>query len=108
MITLNNTYFDYQKINVDSCKIELSHFGKQIEAEAKLVVTNKHKQTIDTILLSLNPSLTITDSKINGKHVSTIREMQLIKIAVPSGIKHNQKTQVSLSYQGTINENTCF
>ena len=108
MIELNNKYFDYQRVSVDSCQIELSHTGKQIEAEVKLAITNKHQQTIDTLIFSLNPSLIITNSKINNNKISIIREMQLLKIVVPGGIKYNEKAQLVLNYEGTINENTCF
>ena len=108
MISLNNAYFNYPKMSVDSCEIKLSHSGKQIEAEAQLVITNIHNQNIDTLIFSLNPSLIVTDSKINNADVSIIREMQLIKIVVPGGIQPNGKAMLSLAYKGTINENTCF
>jgi len=108
MIGLNIAYFNYPKVSVDSCRIKLSHSGKQIEVETQLVLSNLHDQIIDTLIFSLNPSLIITDSKINNTDVLVIREMQLIKIAVPDGIKPNRKAELSLSYKGMINENTCF
>jgi len=108
LISLNNTYFNYPKVTVDSCNIDLAHIGKQIEVESQLVITNNNKQTIDTIILSLNPSLLISDIKIDNKNVSFVRDIQLLKIAVPGGMSHNEKKYVSLNYKGTINENTCF
>ncbi|HJN05676.1 MAG TPA: hypothetical protein QF480_03600, partial [Bacteroidales bacterium] len=108
LIDLNNQYFNYAKVNVDSCNINLSHVGTQIEAKAKLTVTNNHKQTIDTLIFSLNPSLKVNNVKVDSLNVPVIRELQLLKIVVPGGITPNEKQQITLNYAGTINENTCF
>ena len=108
LITLNNKYFGHPKVIVDSCTIKLTHLGQEIEASAKLTVINKNKQSIDTLIFSLNPSLIVTDLEVDNKKVPIDRELQLIKIAIPNGLAHNQKQEISLNYIGPINENTCF
>lgn len=108
LISLNNKYFSYPKVTVDSCNIVLAHTGKQIEVESQLVITNNNKQTIDTIIFSLNPSLVVTELKIDGKNVPINREVQLLKIVPAGGISYNEKKHLTIVYKGTINENTCF
>ncbi|MBC8319192.1 MAG: hypothetical protein H8E34_00550 [Bacteroidetes bacterium] len=108
LISLNNKYFNYPEASIDSCKINLLHSGKQIEAEAQLVITNNHDQNIDTLIFSLNPSLNVNVSKINNSDVPLFREMQILKIVIPGGIKPEETKQLTLNYSGTIDENTCF
>lgn len=108
LISLNNKYFGYAKVSIDSCTINLIHKGQQIEASAKLTVTNNHKKTIDTLIFSLNPSLKVTDLKVDNSNVPVIRELQLLKIAIPGGITPNETQKITLNYAGSINENTCF
>ncbi len=108
MIELNNTYLNYSGVVVDSCEINLLHLGTQIEAKANLLIKNNHKQIIDTLIFSLNPSLKITSIEINNISLSSIRELHILKVVVPDGIDSNEKAHITINYEGAINENTCF
>ena len=108
LISLNNQYLNYPRATVDSCNIDLTHKNDIIEAEATLVISNNNLEILDTVILSLNPSLDIVESKINNSIVSIIREKQIIKIIIPGGLLPSKTTCLTLKYQGTINENTCF
>ena len=108
MINLNNTYFNYPVVSVDSCNINLIHNANQIEVKTRLDITNNNHQTIDTLIFSLNPSLNITSVEANNTALFYKHEMQLLKIFVPKGVKYQQSLPLSINYNGTINENTCF
>lgn len=106
MVNRNNQYLNYPKVNVDTCNIEISHHGKTITAKTKLYVSNTSDKNIDTIILSLNPSLAVTSLSVNKQNSDFEREEQIIKI--PYRVNHNQSAVIDISYSGTINENTCF
>jgi ABC-type transport system involved in multi-copper enzyme maturation permease subunit len=108
MISLNNTYLQYPKATIDSCNINLLHEKTKIEADVLMYATNNNDFGIDTLILSLNPSLIINELKINNSSVSFTRETQIIKITLPTSLEPKQKTQISINYEGSINENTCF
>ena len=108
LIGLNNKYCNYSTVDVDSCKINLTHNGNSISAKTKLVIQNRNSSTIDTLIFSLNPSLTITNLKLNNRKIDFTRELQLLIIPLADGIKPNQTNSLIIDYSGTINESTCF
>ncbi|MFK5855324.1 MAG: hypothetical protein QM503_04270 [Bacteroidota bacterium] len=108
LIKLNNDYFNYPLISVDSCSINLVHSDKEIEVKANLIIRNNNSKSIDTLIFSLNPSLKVTSVEINDTSVLFTRELQLLKIVMPMAITHNEKKHLAINYIGTIDENTCF
>jgi len=108
MISLNNIYSSYPKVYVDSCNINLIHSGLKIEAKAELFIKNNENQKIDTLIFSLNSSLKITSVEVNNSNISFNRKLQILEIILPNGIMPNEKKTLTITYGGTINENTCF
>ena len=107
-IGLNNQYVHYPIVTVDSCSIDLIHKGSTISVDATLAISNNNPQKLDTIILSLNPSLVISELKIDDQVTTFSREMQLIKIAIPNELSPKENKNIEMTYEGTINENTCF
>ena len=108
MISLNNKYVSYPAVIVDSCDIHLVHQNESITVVADLSVSNPHNTFPDTLIFSLNPSLNITKLEFDGQSVISIRESQLIKIVPPEKRLESSHHKISISYEGRINENTCF
>ncbi len=108
MISLNNTYLHYPKVSVDSCTINLVHEKKTIKADIDLFISNKNEEAIDTLIFSLNPSLVVKGLKINNSKTQFTRKTQIIKIVLPKALLPEQQSKISITYDGTINENTCF
>ncbi len=108
MISLNNQYLNYPKVNVDSCDIDLEHLGSEIKVSSRLVVTNKNITGIDTIILSLNPDLEISKMKLNNKTCEFDREKQIIKVIPERKLNPGESARVDINYSGSIDENTCF
>lgn len=106
MISFNNQYVSYPKVNIDTCNIEIVHHGKTITAVTKLYISNNSDKNIDTVVLSLNPALTVSALSVDNHEINFEREMQIVKI--PYRVNQNRSAIIDISYNGTINENTCF
>ena len=65
-------------------------------------------QNIDTILLSLNPELKISEIKINDIPTKFLRELHIIKIPYKKGLQNGIQYKLTINYEGSINENICF
>ncbi len=106
MINLNNKYANSAKVYIDSCNLDLEHIEDIIKVTAKLNLTNKNSKSIDTLIFSLNPALKINTIKINNKETEFIRDLHLIRIACAKKIEPKSSMQITLQYEGGINENT--
>lgn len=107
-LALNNLYSNYPMASVKSCNINLEHTGNRISAEADLVVTNENDTNIDTLILSLNPSLDINTISLNHKSIAFTRKMHLVFIKLPSTLKQGQDISLNIKYKGKIDERICF
>lgn len=108
MILLNNKYLDYPVVTVDTCSMDLQHNGKTIEVNSRLVITNNTNITIDTLIFSLNPGLTINNASYNNTKAAISAQMQIRKIALANPVKPGNSGVLNISYSGYINEDVCF
>ncbi|MEN8122791.1 MAG: hypothetical protein ABFS35_20795 [Bacteroidota bacterium] len=108
MISLNNEYVSKPVVHIDSCDLELEHQGAEIFVKANLFISNQSKQSIDTLIFSLNPSLNILSAELEGKKVNYSRNLHILKIISSENILPGEKRKFTLSYRGKINENTHF
>ncbi len=108
MIALNNDYVNTPKVKVTSCDIELEHLGKEIAVHAELEICNETNSNIDTLIFSLNPSLKITSAESDGKNLKYLRKTHLVLINYPGGLLPGDSTELSLNYNGTVDESTHF
>jgi ABC-type transport system involved in multi-copper enzyme maturation permease subunit len=108
MISLNNKYVSYPKAEIKTCQIDLIHLGEEISVKTKLKLYNSSTSELDTLLISLNPSLKITSIIQDGKILDFIRETHLLKIIPTKKILRNENLNIELDYKGTIDERTHF
>ena len=108
MIQLNNDFVNAPKVKVTSCDIELEHLGKEIAVMAGLGICNETDFGIDTLIFSLNPSLRIISAGSHGEKLQYKRKMHLLMIKYPGGLLPGDSAELSINYQGTINESTHF
>jgi ABC-type transport system involved in multi-copper enzyme maturation permease subunit len=99
LIDLNNRYFNYPKTTVSQCNIQLIHKGNIINAETRLVLLNRDSVEIDTLILSLNPKLNISELMVRGKKVSFICDEQIIKVWENVSLKTNDSLVVDINYR---------
>ncbi|MBU1012092.1 MAG: hypothetical protein KKG99_03750 [Bacteroidetes bacterium] len=108
MISLNNQYVHYPKVSITDSKIELQHLGERLKAKVEMQFINSNNQLIDTLIFSLNPSLSLISANIDGKDVTYNRDLHLIKIFPGQDIEKGRNYSLTLEYEGRINENTHF
>lgn len=108
LISINNQYVDYAKLEVLKCHLNLSHLGDQIQVTANITAQNNSKQNLDTLIFSLNPLLKINSVSINNESVPFIRKEQLIKIIPKRDIVINKELNLQFNYAGKIDERTHF
>lgn len=106
ILEINNQNIDKKKVYVTHCNIEFEHQANEMSATAELKYENRTKETIDTLIFNLNPSLKVSELKVNGKEIAFRRKLHLIKI--PFSAKAGKKGEILFRYSGKINENTHF
>ena len=108
IISLNNNYLSYPKVEIKDCDIDLSHLGEKITVISKLKLYNSSNSELDTLIFSLNPSLKITSILQNNKSLDFKRETHLLKIIPEKKIKKAEYLDLELHYEGAIDERTHF
>ncbi len=108
LLELNNSYAGYPRLTTDSCKLELTHSGEEIEVRATMSLSNQTKSKIDTIIVSLNPGLQITELQANGLRTDYYREEQILKIIPKKVVEPDENYLINIVYQGHIMEHTHF
>ncbi len=104
MLALNNKYAALPVVAVQNCNLELEHKGGEISAKADLLIKNQSQQAISEFVLTLNPGLQVTDLK-GAKY---FRELQLIKITPDNPLQPDNTINISVSYEGKIDETFCY
>lgn len=107
MRTVNDANMTAPRVKVESCKIDLEHVGNNIEATAKLKVSNPLSEVINHFVFSLNPGLKISKITFNGHEISPKRELQLIEFS-DSQIEPGESAEIEFTYSGSPDEAQCF
>ena len=106
IIALNNKYTNTLKVYVEKCDLEVKHLKNSIDVKATLGIENRNNTSIDTLIFSLNPSLKIKQIEIDNKKIEFKRELHLLKINCFNEFIPKTKKNITIYYQGEINENT--
>ena len=106
MVELNNQYAFYPRVVTDSCTVQLEHHNKILKVKSSLKVVNKNKQSLDTLIFSLNPDLKLQSLKINGAETEYNRQCHLVLLCNTIRLQPGDTATVDFDYEGTINENT--
>jgi hypothetical protein len=108
MLDINDRYIELPSVYIDSCQIDLKHHADRLDIQCRLVVSNRTNQTIDTLILSLNPSLKVLEMDFNGLGLKHERHQHVVKAWLPEPIVPGKTAGIHLSYKGTIDGNTHF
>ncbi len=108
MIALNNQYAFKAKVDILENDISLIHSGESIEVQSNLRIKNNSGQAIDTLIFNLNPSLEISSVKLDNQDIKLIRDQHLIQLIPQKNIAQGATHQLSIAYQGGIDERTHF
>lgn len=109
VLELNNRYAGKQgHLSVTECDIDLQHTGSTIKAAVALELENTARESLDTLILNLNPSLNIDEVSCDRSDNVFLRDLHLIKIPASPPLQPNEKCNVKITYHGSVNENYAF
>jgi ABC-type transport system involved in multi-copper enzyme maturation permease subunit len=107
-IELNNYYAKKPVPDVVRHDIKLRHKGETLESVSSMTLVNLTGQSMDSVVLSLNPGLVISASSLNGQAVQAVRKEQIVVFPLSSPLKPSESLKLELSYAGNIDESFCY
>lgn len=108
MVKLNNHYANYARMAITSQNIKIVHKGSSIDAESTISCINKTSTKIDTLIISLNPSLNVSKVLQGGAPANFTRKEHLLLIKSNVGIDPNEAVTLNISYSGTVDDEACY
>ncbi|MCA1756053.1 MAG: ABC transporter permease, partial [Bacteroidales bacterium] len=100
----NSRYENALFVTITDATVALEHKGEEIDATAILTCNNRHDEPAEQLIFSLNPSLTVTTVTLNGQNANWERDHHILLITPPAAPGSNEEFEVSISYNGTIEE----
>lgn len=107
-VALNDKYISLPVADVDKHDIKLNHTGETIELTSAMTLTNNSKAKIDSLILSLNPGLIVSEAKIGNQPVDFKRRSQLVVLPLKQALQPGESVQADISYAGSIDEAYCY
>lgn len=96
-----------KELSVVSHDIEYQSQGSQMKGESRLTLLNRGREEASSLLLYLNPGLTVTSvTGEDGKELAFARDHQVIRI--DAGLQSGATRTLHLAYQGNIDERIAY
>ncbi len=90
------------------CDIEVALNGDEFTAASKLTIENRTGQSLDSILLTLNPGLNISSAGFDSRECTYSRDEHLVWLHPSSPFEAGDTASVELEYGGSIDERACY
>ncbi len=90
------------------CDLNVVHHGAQLDISALIALKNSTAQSIDTLVLRLNPGLSVIAITQQEQSVSFFRREHLLLIPLEKSVLPGEKRSFSISYTGQIDERVCY
>lgn len=94
------------KASVTTNELSITQEGNRLKGESRLKIRNVHSDLLENIVLYLNPSLEVISVESEGVAIPFKREKQVI--VLEKQLPRGEEWEVSLTYEGGINENICY
>ncbi len=107
-VALNDKYASLPAADVRKHHIQIEHLGNSISSNSVMNLINNENSPIDSLILNLNPGLTIAEVKLNNIPVTFNRRSQLIIVPLPKPLSPDSTLSLEMSYKGRINEAFCY
>ncbi|MDW7681407.1 MAG: xanthan lyase, partial [bacterium] len=108
MRTLNSQYGELAKPTPLSCKINLTHKGSAIEAEADYRIQNTTQAPIAQYIFSINPGLRVKDISNGDNDLSFEQKKQIILVSPQRPLTPGGIDSLRMIYSGKIDERACY
>jgi ABC-type transport system involved in multi-copper enzyme maturation permease subunit len=107
-VKLNDRYAAVPVADVASHHIRVEHTGNIISAVSVMDLINNTPGNIDSLVLNLNPGLSVNKTVLNGQEVTPHRRSHLIIIPLRSAMNTGDRLNLEITYEGNINEAFCY
>lgn len=104
LIEMNGEWSEKANVEVTENHISITHMGNIIQGLSNLKAINRREQSLDTIFFTLNPALKVSEVKIDEKVVVFDQQLQILNIPLNFNISKEQIVDVSIQYEGQIDE----
>ena len=101
-----NKYGNEKKASILAHDLTVSVGTRCLEGESVIKITNNNRDTLERIVLYLNPALKINFIRANNRPLSFTRENQVVLINRP--LASREELTLNIDYAGDIDENICY
>lgn len=108
IVKVNDKYSDYPRLTITNQNIKLNHKGKSIDVTSLIEAKNQSSKVIDTVILSLNPSLRVSQISKGSINLPFIRKNHLILFPSNQQIIPNDSIKIQIAYSGTVDDEACY
>ncbi len=89
-------------------EIDMSYNGSRISNSARLQIVNESTAATDSILLTLNPGLTVTEVSRDSTVCEFRQRDNAVWVHLPHALDVNDTCVIAATYNGTIDDRYCF
>ncbi len=108
MVKVNDKYANHPRLTITNQNIKLFHKGRTIDVVCLLKLENRTTNSIDSVIVSLNPSLTISTVTNENAEIKFTRDEHLIILKSKKTILPNDSINFQISYSGTVDDEACY
>lgn len=108
MVDLNNKYSASPRVSITNQDLKLKHSDFTVSVECKLKAINHSTKSIDTLILSLNPGLSVSNILINETSISYSRKSHLILTPLKKQLNSSDSIKIEVSYSGKVDDEACY
>jgi len=107
-LSLNNQYALQPKVDILSNDLEVEQHGKKLLISSHLLVRNRSRNGMDTLIFSLNPGFSIDSIVYNNSAVDYSKDHQILKIIPDGGLAPRKRTGFTIHYSGIPSDNIAY
>ncbi|MCK5135533.1 MAG: ABC transporter permease subunit [Bacteroidales bacterium] len=107
-LELNNRYADRAVVDIISNDLHVVQQGSKLTISSEIRLRNQNRQSIDTLIFSLNPGFSIDSITDRTGAVNFIRRDQIIQIIPDNGIAPGNRGRLSFYYSGIPDESVTY
>jgi len=100
-LALNNQHANKAVVDLTSHQIEVEQEGKKLNISSALQFRNQNRETLDTLLFSLNPGFRIDSITGPDGPLSFLHTEQIIQIIPEESLKPGRRGSLDFHYSGT-------
>jgi len=106
LIELNDQYLRNHTVAVDSYNLRVHHEGARVQVRAEMTVHNPGPQSLDTLILSLNPGFITEQCLVDNQKHAYDRQKHLLLIE--KKLSPGDTSRIVLNYAGKPDERVCY